>query len=257
MHIAVFTGGEAPAPQAAQGYFSQFPADITIAADSGLETLERYKSFYGAHFEPAAILGDMDSLSCPSLLTQYPTERIQTFPADKDYSDTELALEHAHTMLTTAQEGTSSAPHRITLVGAGGGRVDHFLAVFDLFATALRPDVWLTPQQALWYASAGSTFKIAGIGLQDMISVARTSSVRNGGAIKSTGLQWEWEHFRKEGMASLSNRIQPAFYNAGKSIHITIEESEFVLILPLHATVLRTNAETQPSAGDSSSNRRR
>ena len=63
MHIVIFTGGESPEPRLTESYFSCHKPDYVIAADSGLLTLERYKSHFGEQFFPDAILGDMDSLS--------------------------------------------------------------------------------------------------------------------------------------------------------------------------------------------------
>ena len=240
MHTVIFTGGESPSPEAARAYFTRRPPDKVIAADSGLETLARYQAFFGRGFAPSAILGDMDSLGDRSLLKRWPEAQVQTFPRDKDWSDTELALHLAckGAGADTAEAAPFSAPF-ITLVGAGGGRADHFLAVFDCFATRERPDVWLTPEQALWYAGAGSRFSIAGLEEKDALSVARTSAGRTGGRIQSCGLEWEWEHFRKEGLPSLSNRISRACCQAGGSVELTVAEGDFLLILPLHAEVTR------------------
>ncbi len=236
MHVVIFTGGDYPAPELTKAYFSQHKADYVIAADSGLQALELYNNFYGGIFEPSAIIGDMDSLTDKTLLSKYPKDRIHPCSAYKDFSDTELALELAYRELA----GIGGKDGRITLVGAGGGeRADHFIAVFDLFATDLKPDVWICGKQAFWYAPSGTSFEIGGLAQNDIISVARTTQSRTGGSITSEGLEWEYGLFRKEGMPSLSNRISHEFFTAQKSVKIRIQEGCFILILPVTATIRR------------------
>ena len=252
MHIVIFTGGECPEPSLTEAYFSSRKPDFVIAADSGILSLEQYDAHFGGIFThggnaPDAILGDMDSLSgkgAKDALKKYPAERIQRFVEDKDYTDTELALDYAHKIVagkgisTETNARKKADAHWITLVGAGGGtRVDHFLGVFDLFATDLRPDAWLCGEQALWYAPQGMVFSVDGLELRDMVSVARTSAARTGGSVASDGLLWESGLFRAEGMPSISNRIKPAFFDAQKPVTIEVREGEFVLILPTKAKV--------------------
>ena len=244
MHLVILTGGESPEPSLTEAYFSARRSDFVIAADSGILAWEVYNAHFGGLFShngaPDAILGDMDSLSdkgAVDALKKYPAERIQRFVADKDYTDTELALEYAHKIITSGGNGNGKS-HWITLVGAGGGkRLDHFLGVFDLFATELRPDAWLAGEQSFWYAEAGASFEVSNIELRDMISLARTTTGRRGGDIFSDGLLWEYGVFREEGMPSISNRIKPAYLEAKKPVKITVREGEFVLILPTKATV--------------------
>ncbi|MCR5723879.1 MAG: thiamine diphosphokinase [Treponema sp.] len=239
MHIVIFTGGDSPAPEECKAYLESHPADFIIAADSGLETLEKFASVLGKKHQPDAILGDMDSLSDSAMLARYPKSIIKTYPQDKDWSDTELAL---HLAVSTAKE------RHITLIGAAGGRIDHFLGVFDLFATDIRPDTWLTPVQALWYAGAGTSFSVGGLTKKDIVSLTRTSASRTGGRVTSDGLQWEWQLFRKEGMPSLSNRISEEADEAKRDVTVTVLEGAFVLILPLSARVTTKEVELNTKA---------
>ncbi len=233
MHFVIFTGGESPAPAEAEPYFSRREPDFVIAADSGLVTMEQYARYFGSRFSPQLILGDMDSLAEPSLLSRYPPDIVRTFAQDKDATDTELALDAAHRR--------SKRGDWITLVGAGGGaRADHFLAVFDLFASGLRPDCWLCGAQAFWYAGAGESFSVGALALRDVVSVARTTNSRTGGAVRSCGLFWEYDCFRAEGMPSISNRIAPSCYEKHEDVRISVQEGEFVLILPVTARVRKS-----------------
>jgi thiamine pyrophosphokinase len=268
MHIVVFTGGDFPAPESEKTYFSakqedgnaenrdsvSFFPDYVIVADSGLFACELYKSYYGHSFYPSRILGDMDSIKDISMLEKYPQKVIKTFIEDKDFSDTELALEEAYFVLSQKSVHKKSGANSeisangtadcITLVGAGGGsRIDHLLGVFDLFASKLRPDVWLAGSQSLFYAPQHTRFSISGLKIDDMISIARTTKSRTDGSIASKGLKWEYGCFRREGMPSLSNRISPDYFNKNSPVEITIESGEFVLIVPSSASIKKSSNE--------------
>jgi len=90
---------------------------LIIAADGGARHL------LAAGFVPDLIVGDMDSLS-PEERIDFERRgiRIETFPAAKDETDTQLALRRALEM-----------PCReIRIYGALGGRLDHSLANISL-----------------------------------------------------------------------------------------------------------------------------
>lgn len=264
MHIVVFTGGDFPPPESEKSFFSAaakdsgmnyhesafFIPDYVIAADSGLFACEQYEDCYGKSFYPSKILGDMDSIKDKDMLKKYSQKIIKTFIEDKDFTDTELALEEAHLVMSkntiknksSNENGTSGGGTTdcIALVGAGGGsRIDHLLGVFDLFASKLRPDVWLAGNQSLFYAPQHAQFSISGLRIDDMISIARTTKSRTDGSIISHGLKWEYGCFRKEGMPSLSNRISPDYFDSNKPVEIEIQSGEFVLIVPSAASVKR------------------
>ncbi|WP_321387044.1 thiamine diphosphokinase [uncultured Enterococcus sp.] len=65
-------------------------------------------------------VGDFDSLSKEErVLVEAKAQRIHTSPAEKDDTDTQLALEEALRCFPEAM---------VTVIGATGGRLDHFLA---------------------------------------------------------------------------------------------------------------------------------
>lgn len=251
MHIVIFTGGSYPQPHLTEQYFSSFLPDYVIAADSGLEALESYAEHFSeanpllpegclslkGRFFPSEILGDMDSLKNSSLLKKYADVPQKRFIEDKDYTDTELALESA----LSHQKSLSSAisnPDRITLVGAGGTeRLDHLLGVFDLFSTDLRPDVWLSGNQAAYYICEGQKVCVSGMTERENLSFARLSFSRTEGVVKSSGLLWESDCFRKEGLPSISNRLKPDFIERRIPAELTVCSGRFLLLVPLHAKV--------------------
>jgi thiamine pyrophosphokinase len=110
MRALVFAGGD--------GLDPRFRADLppgapVIAADSGLDLAQRLG------FRAELVVGDLDSVSAQALRrAQADGTRVERHPADKDRTDLDLALSAA------ARRGATE----VTVVGAGGGRLDHLLA---------------------------------------------------------------------------------------------------------------------------------
>ncbi|MGI5096166.1 thiamine pyrophosphokinase [Treponema socranskii] len=250
IRCTIFTGGDAPEPEAVESYFISHVPDIVIAADSGLDTLKRYadafKNGEAAHIDltPDFIVGDFDSISDVKLIDLYGRSddespqlgekrgevRIERFPCDKDFTDTELALDAAF-----REASLQNAIPFITLIGGGGGRIDHLLAICDSFCTPQHADLWLLPNEAVRLLKSGTVCEISDLKRDDIVSVARTAFSRTGGKLVSHGLFWEG--FRREGMPSISNRISENYFTDRKPVTLTACEADFLLILPLSATV--------------------
>jgi thiamine pyrophosphokinase len=245
MFIVIFTGGTAPEPAICEKFFSDLnfasknEPPFVIAADSGIHTLEKFIDFFpDIDFSPDIILGDWDSLGDKKILEKYPKEIIQNHIPDKDFTDTELALEEA----IKYSSKNSECVHKIILLGAGGGeRIDHLIAVFDLFATKSHPDIWISGNQFLYFLGEKTCAEIYDLSACDMVSVLRTSESRSGGKISSRGLLWEYGLFRKEGVPSISNRISPEFFHGKKPVSVNVYEGSFVLAVPFSAKVLLRN----------------
>ena len=108
-------------------------AEYIVAADSGLDYCCTNK------IVPDFIIGDMDSLKDESVLQNYSESRIERHPSEKDYTDTELGLQHLY------RRGVAPT----VLVGGGGGRADHFLAIYALFHRKQKPDYWISHNSLL------------------------------------------------------------------------------------------------------------
>ena len=136
----VFIGGDAPEPEEAKPFFEQIKGiDSVIAADSGLDTLRKYHSFFensGLDFSPDYVIGDMDSLLNRELLDKFSGAKKEFYSRDKDFTDTELALMKAHSLYAKGESF-------IVLVGGNGGRADHFIGILDTFSFDYRADCWL------------------------------------------------------------------------------------------------------------------
>lgn len=110
-HAIVVIGGHPPDHRV----LGVLPArSCVICADSGLDHALRLGLF------PDVVIGDMDSVDSSSLArARAEACTIIEHPSDKDFTDTELALEYA----------THTGFRHLTLVWGGGDRIDHVLGV--------------------------------------------------------------------------------------------------------------------------------
>lgn len=118
---------------------------MVIAADSGLAAADRLG--IGLDF----IVGDFDSVSDAVLLKYKENSTpIETFPTEKDKTDTQIALE-----LALMNNATS-----IDLVGATGSRLDHMLANIHLLLLPMQvriPACIIDPNNKIYLKSESFT----------------------------------------------------------------------------------------------------
>lgn len=107
-------------------YLSKERFDMVVCADAGMDAA------YQLGMKPDHILGDFDSASQETL--SYFRKQgcpIETFPAQKDATDTELALDFI----------LSELAEKIVIVGATGRRLDHFLGNLHILHKAVEAGV--------------------------------------------------------------------------------------------------------------------
>lgn len=159
------TGGDAPGLDFIQHRLKD--CSFICAADSGLDVLISWG------IEPDLVVGDMDSISDPAILDRYPgTIR---YPADKDDTDTEIGI----------RELRARGYQRILLIGGGGGRLDHLLAIRALFEKPWGQDEWLTHRERVVRISESTSFAVP---VGATVSVFPLSTGATGMA--SRGLKW-------------------------------------------------------------------
>lgn len=129
----IFTGGKGPLNKNVDRIIKS--ADFSIAADSGWDLAKKLG------VEPDIFIGDMDSLEDHKGLKQLPDERKLIYPVDKDFTDTELALKYLE----------DRKYRDIILIGGGGGRIDHLLAIVSIFSRTPRPSEWYTSREHIIY----------------------------------------------------------------------------------------------------------
>ena len=123
--IVVLTAG-GPADELPD--LSLFKGAVHIGVDAGVMTL------LAQDIEPSEAIGDFDSVTdeeFEQIRAGFP--KLERSPADKDESDTELAL----------QKAMHFDPDRVIITGVTGGRLDHYMAALHIvFAYQRRyPDV--------------------------------------------------------------------------------------------------------------------
>lgn len=101
--------------------------ETVIACDSGMKFFRRNGLY------PDLILGDFDSTDRTTVdyFKEQTEVRLEQFPAQKDWTDTELAV----------RRGLELEPEHIDLVGATGTRLDHVLGNLQLLALGLEAGV--------------------------------------------------------------------------------------------------------------------
>jgi len=150
--------------------------EYVVAADSGLHLALACGQL------PDLVIGDMDSVN-PVLLDQAVLggSEIRTFPADKDATDLELALE---AVLSSADPQIG----RVTVIGSGTGRMDHLFAGFLLLAaerfTSLRIDAWFGSTYVAIVRDSWSVSAQAG----QLVSILALNGTAFG--VRCTGLRW-------------------------------------------------------------------
>ena len=207
MRGIAFVGGSAPSRQALREIAEC--ADLLVAADSGLVLCE------DAGLEPDWILGDMDSLDDPGRLEKYPADRVLRANADKDATDTELAL-------AFLQEKRCN---EVWLVGGGGGRLDHLFAIRAIFEREHPPHRWFPGSEDIRLLEAGRALT-ATLPPGSLVSLFPLGT--GPWAAESAGLKWPlgglgWER----GSAWISNVA-----NEG-AFEIRAVRGRFMIIMPM------------------------
>lgn len=184
-------------------------AEILAAADSGLSVMEE------AGLTPHWIVGDMDSLDDPARLEKYPSGAVLRFPAEKDLTDTELALN------LLKEKGCDE----VWISGGGGGRIDHIFAIRALFDRENCPDRWFPGNEEVRCLKSGGRFN-AELPRGSRVSVFPVGA--QPWQAESSGLKWPlsglaWEN----GGLGLSNAAPDG------SFEIRSVCGRFLVVMPL------------------------
>lgn len=167
-------------------------AEQVVAADSGLD-------YALAHaVKPDMVVGDFDSLRTTEALNQLPAAKILRFDVDKDETDTEIGIRFL----------LDKGYQKITIIGGGGGRLDHLLGIVSLFFRPRRPSEWYTHRDYIvlidkdfighgWQGRCVSFFPL-------------TAKCR----VKTSGLKWPLNRLKwRPGVASLSNQVSDSVFS--------------------------------------------
>jgi thiamine pyrophosphokinase len=111
--IIIISGGRFGDPIFFKKKIAEIGDSLIIVCDGGVRHLQKLG------IKPDVIIGDMDSIE-PARLTSYSAQGVKVikYPANKDFTDTELALDYALDL----------KPAAVYIWAALGGRLDHTLA---------------------------------------------------------------------------------------------------------------------------------
>lgn len=200
----VITAGEAPDRSRVSEWISQ--AGRIAAADSGLLLAREWG------VAPDVIVGDFDSLQQPELLSCYPHDAVKRYSADKDETDTELAIRLLR----------ESGCEDIRIAGGGGGRLDHLLGIVSLFDRADPPRAWMSDR---------ALTEIVTDQWRNCGDLGRTVSVFPAGVeeceMSSTGLKWPLDGLRwRRGSIGVSNVA------VEDCVEITVSRGRLLVVIP-------------------------
>lgn len=155
-------------------WHAALPADaLVIAADSGLAHV------YALGLVPHVVVGDFDSVDPTQLdRANRAGARIERHPTDKDATDLELAL------VVARERGATD----VTVIGGGGGRLDHALANIALLADP----AWASMRIEAFLGTARVTVVRDHAAIEGTINSLVTLLAVGGTAsgITTTGLRW-------------------------------------------------------------------
>jgi thiamine pyrophosphokinase len=178
MDALLVTGGDAPPLSRLESRLAEF--GLVCAADSGLDTLVAWG------IAPDIIVGDMDSVSSPSLVERFPLAKLIIEPRDKDLTDTELGISALFARGAT----------RVVLAGGGGGRLDHLLAIRAIFerrGPGRRPCEWHSAREALYLVEEGRSLEL---NARAGCTVSVFPLAVGAAGMRSTGLKWPLDGLR-------------------------------------------------------------
>lgn len=168
--------------------------EAVFAADGGFDHCRR------AGVKPAAVLGDMDSLAGKG----DDTTALIRFPAEKDLSDMELAVDHA----------LVNGYGAVDVFGALGGRIDHELC--NVIVCAKHPGTLrlLDERSVIIAIDAGKSLSGAG-SPGDIITLA---ALDDGARCTTGGLRYALrDEFLARGSRGLSNVIEGGSFSVAVS----------------------------------------
>ena len=196
------TGGKAPELASVEWLLKR--RKLCVAADSGLELADEYG------VTPDLVVGDMDSLVRTELLEYVDPDRISVAPEDKDETDSEIGIR------ALRDHGCD----RIALIGGGGGRLDHLVAILSMFDRALRPKIWAS--ETSFVLSLDDSVEIHG----HRGSLISFFPIGEGPwRMQSVGLQWSLDSLEwQRGDIGVSNRI------VGSVMRVSMKRGRLIMI---------------------------
>ncbi|MEX2443707.1 MAG: thiamine diphosphokinase [Alkalispirochaeta sp.] len=200
----VITGGSGPDCEI---LFDSRPSWLVVAADSGLD----YAASRG--IVPDGVVGDMDSISDPALLESFTEAKIEQYSNAKDWTDTEIAMDFLW----------KRSINDISILGGGGGRLDHLMAIIALFERSRFPKKWFTDREEVtlvdsevaFSCEAGETVSFFPMGSEVV-------------TMTTHGLRWPLDHLEwRHGDVGVSNEC------TGGPCRVTVQSGRLLMVRAL------------------------
>ena len=152
---------------------------------------------YALRLPPIHLIGDGDSADCGAWTwAKESGAQVHAFPPEKDFTDTELALQIA------AEQHT----HPLAILTAAfGGRLDHLMSTAAVAAHATTPCVLADERETLFYLHAGESLTVTCDTPPRAISLLPFTEECTG--VTTHGLYWELQD------ACITNRASLAISN--------------------------------------------
>lgn len=187
--------------------------DLVIAADGGLD----YAQSLGIKVD--AVVGDLDSASSEALdAIRAAGVEIEGHPAEKDHTDLELALERA----------ISEHPDQIRVLGASGGRPDHWLTNLCLLAAAAQRGPRVEADIDGWTATVvvPGTPYAAAAATGEPVSLVPIGGDARGVATEGLTYELRAEDLAWSGSRGISNVA------SGEKVRVEVESGALLLFRP-------------------------
>lgn len=125
MKIVIVSGGDAPSYELIKKELEN--SSFLICADSGGECLYEY------NIVPNFLMGDFDSISKEALsfFSEHEKCSVETYPKEKNFTDTELVLDKAIEL----------GANEIVFLGCTGTRIDHLMGNIGMLSRCLKLNV--------------------------------------------------------------------------------------------------------------------
>ncbi|MEI6299112.1 MAG: thiamine diphosphokinase [Actinomycetota bacterium] len=207
-HTLIFIGGDPPHPNVRQHLSTDA---YVIAADSG------YAHAIAMGFTPNELVGDMDSITPVDLSDARDSNvQITQYPANKDLTDTEIAI-------ASALKHDSS---QITMVSGGGDRFDHVLGMVHSLASCagtIHASLFIGTARVS-YATYTREFQLPA----QAGNIVSLLPIGGDATVTTTGLQWELTNDTLQSFASrgVSNIAK------GTSVSISVTDGCLAVIEP-------------------------
>ena len=188
----LFVGGGRPPSR--QFFLSIAGRRKIICVDKGIELCK------ACGVVPNFLIGDFDSANQSAIgWARANNVPVESYPADKDFTDTQLALSRAAELF---------GEHTAILTGAFGGRVDHLYSTIHTCAALNRSIVLADDREIIFYVKGGEEATIKFFKTPLAVSLLPMTSTCRG--VTTKNLHWELDGatLAKDFPNATSNRIE-------------------------------------------------